>query len=106
MELPLPLKQLKDFDDRRPSLPGEHWIALGAGALLLLWAARRRSWATAGAGLGMLVRAASGRDGLRRVLKSDATDGPEATPGDAAPQPAKPAATPSARVLPLHVGQR
>lgn len=100
MELPLPLKQLKDFDDRRPSLPGEHWIAFGAGALLLLWAARRRSWATAGAGLGMLARAASGRDGLRRALKR------EDAPDDAELQATKPAATASARVLPLHVGQR
>ncbi len=103
MELPLPLKQLKDFDDRRPSLPGEHWIALGAGALLLLWAARRRSWATAGAGLGMLARAASGRDGLPRVIKPATAEGPH---DDAGNPVGEPAATPSARVVPLHVGQR
>lgn len=68
MALPTLFKQIKDYDDQRPSVPGEHWLAMGAGALLLLWGARRRSLTATTAGLGMLARAASGRDGLRSVL--------------------------------------
>lgn len=90
MDLPPLLRRLKDYDDQRPAIPGEHWFALGAGTLLLMWAARRRSWSAATAGLGMLARAAAGRDGVRRVLQ----------PRDAGP------GAPGARVLPLRVGQR
>lgn len=70
--LPRPLQQLKDWDERRPSFPGEHWLVLGAGVAVLL-AARRspsplvRALGSA-AGGALLVRAASGRDGLARVL--------------------------------------
>ncbi|MFN3571508.1 MAG: hypothetical protein ACK4VX_14595 [Polaromonas sp.] len=70
--LPRPLQQLKDWDERRPSFPGEHWLVLGAGVAVLL-AARRspsplvRALGSA-AGGALLVRAASGRDGLAKVL--------------------------------------
>jgi uncharacterized membrane protein len=70
--LPEPLQQLKDWDDRRPSFPGEHWLVLAAGVAVLL-AARRspsplvRALGSA-AGSALLVRAASGRDGLAKVL--------------------------------------
>lgn len=70
MQVPDVLRQIKEFDDRRPSLPGEHWLALGAGVALLLWGAQRHSLAATAAGLGLVVRAASGRDGLRSVLGS------------------------------------
>ena len=67
------LKELKDFDERRPSFPGEHWLVLGAGLALLLAAGRSRSLLkrTAGSALGsaLLYRAASGRDGLAQVLR-------------------------------------
>ena len=33
------LADLKRYDEQRPGIPGEHWVALGAGALLLLSAA-------------------------------------------------------------------
>lgn len=66
------LEPLKDYDRRRPSLPGEHWLALGAGIALLMASRRSRSWVgrTAGSVLGsaLLYRAASGRDGLSRLL--------------------------------------
>lgn len=68
MQVPDVFRQIKAYDDQRPSIPGEHWLALGAGALLLLWGARRHSLGATLAGLGMVVRAASGRDGLRSVL--------------------------------------
>lgn len=87
------LQNLKDYDDQRPSFPGEHWLALGAGALLLIWGARKRSWSAAMAGAGMVARAAAGRDGVRRVLQRQ----PEAPPA--------PLLLP-ANVKPLRVGQR
>ena len=66
------LKKLKAYDERRPSFPGEHWLALGAGLTVLMASRRSRSWVkrTAGSALGsaLLYRAASGRDGLAKVL--------------------------------------
>ncbi len=70
--LPPSLQQLKDWDDRRPSFPGEHWLVLAAGVAVLL-AARRspsplvRALGSA-TGSALLMRAASGRDGLAKVL--------------------------------------
>ncbi|GKS84545.1 hypothetical protein AVMA1855_10355 [Acidovorax sp. SUPP1855] len=66
-------KRLQRYDDRRPGFQGEHWLVLGAGAALLL--ASRRSPSplrrTVGSALGsaLLVRAASGRQGLASVLR-------------------------------------
>lgn len=66
------LKELKDYDERRPSFPGEHWLVLGAGLAVLMASSRSRSWVmrSAGSALGsaLLYRAASGRDGLAKVL--------------------------------------
>jgi hypothetical protein len=63
----------KDNDDRRPSFAGEHWIVLAAGLALIAWSARRRSPLTAAIGrtpgLGLVTRAASGRDGVRRLAR-------------------------------------
>ncbi len=67
------LKQLKEFDDNRPSFPGEHLLVLGAGVAVLMASRRSRSFLvrTAGSTLGsaLLYRAASGRDGLSKVLR-------------------------------------
>jgi uncharacterized membrane protein len=66
------LKELKDYDERRTGFPGEHWLVLGAGLAVLMASSRSRSWVarTAGSALGsaLLYRAASGRDGLAKVL--------------------------------------
>jgi uncharacterized membrane protein len=66
------LRQLKEYDERRPSFPGEHWLAFGAGLAVLMASRRSRSWVkrSVGSALGsaLLYRAASGRDGLARVL--------------------------------------
>ena len=60
------LSRLKRFDDERMGLPAEHWFTLGAGVWLL---SRRTAtplgqWLSAAAGLALIYRAASGRDGL------------------------------------------
>ena len=66
------LAQLKDYDAHRPGFPGEHWLALGAGLAVLTASRRSRSWVkrSVGSVLGgaLLYRAASGREGLARVL--------------------------------------
>ena len=67
------LKKLKEYDDARPGFPGEHWLVLGAG--VGLWLATRRHSSVVVQTLGALgaaalaARAASGRDGLSKVLR-------------------------------------
>ncbi len=62
---------LRDFDQRRPSIPGEHLMTFGAGTMLLRSARRRSSWLmrllVGAAGLALIARSMSGRDGLRRL---------------------------------------
>ena len=64
---------LRDFDRRRPSFPGEHMLTLGAGTALLRSSRRRSSrigrLLTAAAGLALMARALSGRDGVRRLMR-------------------------------------
>ncbi len=71
MTAPL-LTALRQLDDSRASLPGEHWAALGLGLMLLRSAAKQKSTlahlALLAAGGLVIWRAASGRDGLRRLL--------------------------------------
>lgn len=61
-------------DDRRADFPGEHWVVLGAGLLLLLAASRGRSFigrTVAGTvGSALVGRAATGRGGLERLVKA------------------------------------
>jgi hypothetical protein len=68
------IRKARVADDRRSDLPGEHWVVLGAGLLLLLAAGRGRSFVgrtVAGTlGSALLGRAASGRGGLERVVKA------------------------------------
>ena len=56
------LESLQQFDQQRPSIPGEHWIALAAGVALLL--KPRGSLVSRLAGAALVFRAASGHDGL------------------------------------------
>jgi hypothetical protein len=66
-------QKVKQFDQQRPSLPGEHLLTLAAG--LGVWMLSRRHPSmlvrTAGlaAGTALAGRAASGRDGLRKWLR-------------------------------------
>ena len=73
MKQPSAFQQLKQFDDSRPSIPGEHWVSLGLG-LGAWWLTRRHpSLMVRAIGLGvskaMVSRAANGRDGLSRILR-------------------------------------
>lgn len=66
------LRQPRDYDERRPGFAGEHWLVLGAGIAVLMASRRSPSFLlrTAGStpGSALLYRAASGREGLSRVL--------------------------------------
>lgn len=67
-------RRLKAADAARPrSMPGEHLLTAGAGLWLMSSARTRTSflsrWFVRGAGLALLVRAASGRDGLARFKR-------------------------------------
>ncbi len=73
-------ERLRDYDRRRPSFAGEHWLVLGAGIAVLLASRRSRSplWGAVGPVLGssLLYRAASGRDGLAKLLRLLPIGGP------------------------------
>jgi hypothetical protein len=67
------LHRIKAFDEARDGFPGEHWLVLGAG--LAAWGLTRKSRSPVVRTLGMLTgtalvgRAASGRDGLVKLLR-------------------------------------
>ena len=66
-------QQLTQFDDARPGIPGEHWTSLELG-LGAWWLTRRhQSFMVRTIGLGMgtaiVSWAASGRDGLSKILR-------------------------------------
>ena len=67
------LRKIKQADDARPGFPGEHWLVLAAGIGVWWMSRNHRSFAvrTLGlmAGTALVGRAASGRDGLSRVLR-------------------------------------
>ena len=67
------LQQIRAYDAQRPGFPGEHWLALAAGLGLWIVARRHRSpvLRTAGlaAGSALVGRAASGRDGIRKLTR-------------------------------------
>lgn len=67
-------QKIKRFDEQRDSIPGEHWLALGAGILLMSRAGRSRSLlgrlAGQAAGAALIGRAATGRDGLAKQIAS------------------------------------
>lgn len=67
------LRRMKDFDAAREGVPGEHWITLGAAlATWLLTRSHPSSLVrTTGmlAGAALVGRAASGRDGLTKVVR-------------------------------------
>lgn len=83
MQKPSWLEKLKRFDRQRPSMPGEHAWVLAAGIAMLTWGSVRKDrspWCRAAAGAAggaLLLRAASGRDGLSRLLKSEAQRDPQ-----------------------------
>ena len=63
--------RLRQWDERRPSLPGEHWMAAAAGLYLLLRPSRSvplRLASVAGGAL-LITRALTGRDGAIAAAK-------------------------------------
>lgn len=67
------LERIQQFDDSRPSIPGEHWLTLGAG--VALWLATRRHPSIAVRVLAsiastlLVVRATTGRDVPQALAK-------------------------------------
>lgn len=70
---PTTLQKIKNYDDAREGVPGEHWMVLGAGLASWLLTRRHPSMMvrTLGliAGTALVGRAASGRDGVSKVLR-------------------------------------
>ena len=66
------LNRIREFDRNRKSFPGEHFVVGAAGSLLLNSARRRSGLARIAmmlAGSALLARAASGRDGVARLIE-------------------------------------
>lgn len=67
MAIPQKIQDLREWDQSRTGLKGEHWLVLGAGLLALHRA--RRAESTVGRlvgsaiGTALIARAATGRDG-------------------------------------------
>jgi hypothetical protein len=68
-----PLQKLKAADEKRPGFPGEHWLVLALGVAVWQFTRKHRNWVvrTAGgfAATALVARAASGREGLSKVLR-------------------------------------
>lgn len=66
-------QKIKQYDESRPSFPGEHWMTLAAG--LGAWMLTRKHpsmlMRTVGlvAGTALVGRAASGRDGVAKLVR-------------------------------------
>ena len=67
-----PIERLRRWDERRESLPGEHWITAAVGFYLLLRPAASMPGRllSASAGALLLSRALAGRDGPIATLKA------------------------------------
>jgi hypothetical protein len=76
--------QLQRWDQRRDSVPGEHWAAVGTGLTVLRWGLKRRSpvlkLVGCAAGAAMMVRGLSGRDGALAKLKGSKAAVPPGPP--------------------------
>jgi hypothetical protein len=72
-EAPSPIEKIKRADEAREGFPGEHWLVLALGVAIWHYTRRDARWVvrTAGAlAASMLAaRAATGRDGLAKVLR-------------------------------------
>lgn len=67
------LTRLKQYDDARDDFPGEHWIVLTAGLGLWYLSTKSRSALLELVGMAaataLIGRAASGRNGLAKLLR-------------------------------------
>lgn len=68
-----PLEKIKQADQAREGFPGEHWLVLGMGIALWHFTRRNRNAFVRAAGsfgaAALVARAASGREGLAKVLR-------------------------------------
>lgn len=68
-----PLRRLQAWDAQREGFPGEHWLVLGLGVGVWLLSRRQQSVLVQTAGMlaatALVARAASGREGLTKVLR-------------------------------------
>jgi hypothetical protein len=70
------LTLLQDFDRSRPAVPGEHWIKLGLGLVML-----RGGLVSKAIGAALIYRAFQGKNGLAQMLKGET--GPRFAANDA-----------------------
>jgi hypothetical protein len=68
-----PIEKIKAADEARDGFPGEHWLVLALGIAMWQFTRKHRYWAvrTVGglAASALVARAASGRQGLSKVLR-------------------------------------
>lgn len=68
-----PIEKIKAADQAREGFPGEHWLVLALGIAVWQFTRKDRRWyvRTAGgfAATALVARAASGREGLSKVLR-------------------------------------
>ena len=73
LDEPSPLEKIKAADEAREGFPGEHWLVLGLGIAVWHFTRRDRHWLVRTAGAfaasALVARAASGREGLSKVLR-------------------------------------
>ena len=67
------IEKLQRIDEQRPGFPGEHWLVLALGIGVWHYTRRNRHWAVRAGGAFaasvLVARAASGREGLAKVLR-------------------------------------
>lgn len=73
LDEPSPLEKIKAADEARKGFPGEHWLVLAIGIGLWQVTRKHRHALVRSAGLlgasALVARAASGREGLSKVLR-------------------------------------
>lgn len=71
------LEAIRRLDDARPTLPGEHWLTALLGLYVLLHQPRHPAVRAVSmlAGVALLARAVTGRDGLIAYLERQARSG-------------------------------
>ena len=72
-EEPSTLEKIKAADEAREGFPGEHWLVLGLGIAIWQFTRKDRRWYVRALGglaaTTLVARAASGREGLSKVLR-------------------------------------
>jgi hypothetical protein len=73
LDNPSPIEKIKAADEAREGFPGEHWLVLALGIAVWQYTRKDRHWAVRMIGglaaTTLVARAASGRDGLSKVLR-------------------------------------